>query len=231
MSETVKRNSHRIWLGGVLILLGFLFLLDQTRVLDFGDFISTWWPLILIVVGLNRITGPKNLGLGLTLLFLGLFFQLAELKIIDGDLVWRYWPVLLILFGVWLVLKAGGTLKAGKAADDTERLKVFAILGGIKRQITSKQFRGGEATALLGGIDLDFRMAELSEGENELRVTTIMGGIDIRVPESWNVAVSGTPILGSIEDRTGKQAQTDVIKKGTLRINCFALLGGIEIKN
>src|SRR3989304_3646535 len=101
MSETVKRNSHRIWLGGILILLGFLFLLDQTRVLDFGDFISTWWPLILIVVGLN---------------------------IIEGDLVWRYWPVLLILFGVWLVLKAGGTLKTGKAADDTERLKVFAIL-------------------------------------------------------------------------------------------------------
>ena len=45
--------SGRIVFGFILILLGFLFMLDQAGIADVGDVISDWWPLVLVgIVGL-----------------------------------------------------------------------------------------------------------------------------------------------------------------------------------
>jgi hypothetical protein len=38
--------------GILLIVLGALFLLDKADVLDVGDTIAQWWPVILIAAGL-----------------------------------------------------------------------------------------------------------------------------------------------------------------------------------
>jgi predicted membrane protein len=46
--------QRRPYLGAlILIVLGILFLLDNLGVADFGSVISTYWPLILILVGLR----------------------------------------------------------------------------------------------------------------------------------------------------------------------------------
>ncbi len=37
--------------GIILIIIGVLFLLDNLDVADFGDIVSTYWPLILVVMG------------------------------------------------------------------------------------------------------------------------------------------------------------------------------------
>lgn len=44
----------------ILITLGVLFLLDNFNVIDFdlGQFLSTWWPIILILIGLNVLIEP-----------------------------------------------------------------------------------------------------------------------------------------------------------------------------
>ncbi len=49
-----KTNSGIFW-GGILILLGVLFLLDNFYYIDFGDVISTYWPLILVAIGIKII--------------------------------------------------------------------------------------------------------------------------------------------------------------------------------
>jgi predicted membrane protein len=49
-----KATSGIFW-GGILILLGALLLLDNFYYLDFGDIISTYWPLILVVIGIKMI--------------------------------------------------------------------------------------------------------------------------------------------------------------------------------
>jgi predicted membrane protein len=51
MSQTGKNNG--IFWGGMLILFGVLFLLDNFYFLDFGDIISTYWPLILVAIGVK----------------------------------------------------------------------------------------------------------------------------------------------------------------------------------
>lgn len=232
MSSTANVSSHRVWLGAILIFLGLLLLLGSLRVLDFGDLFSTWWPLILIVIGLQRIAfpGASGKGVGTLLLVLGALFLLSNLEVWEWGWLGDWWPIILILLGVWVLFRARGAAKPGVQAADSDRVNAFAILGGVDRRISSKQFRGGEVTAIMGGIDLDLREAQLSEGMHELRVSTIMGGIEIKVPENWNVTVTGTPILGGIEDRTRKSVGT-VPTAGNLKINCFALMGGIEVSN
>ncbi|TFH01515.1 MAG: hypothetical protein E4H13_04660 [Calditrichales bacterium] len=37
----------------ILIVLGFLLILDNFYVIDFGDVVSTYWPLVLIIIGIK----------------------------------------------------------------------------------------------------------------------------------------------------------------------------------
>ncbi|MDZ7343866.1 MAG: cell wall-active antibiotics response protein LiaF [candidate division KSB1 bacterium] len=58
MSSNPVASRRIIW-GGLLILLGVLFLLDNLEVIDVGDLISRYWPLILVAIGLKMILAPK----------------------------------------------------------------------------------------------------------------------------------------------------------------------------
>ncbi len=52
---------RRPYLGGlILITLGVLFLLDTLNIADFGDLISTYWPLILIFVGFSILARNRH---------------------------------------------------------------------------------------------------------------------------------------------------------------------------
>jgi predicted membrane protein len=46
--------------GVILILIGLLFLLDNLYIMDFGDFISTFWPAILILIGIKIILDKRR---------------------------------------------------------------------------------------------------------------------------------------------------------------------------
>ncbi|MFN0157036.1 MAG: cell wall-active antibiotics response protein LiaF [Bacteroidota bacterium] len=43
--------KSRMWWGIVLVVLGVLFLLDNVNVVDFGDVVSTFWPLLFVFWG------------------------------------------------------------------------------------------------------------------------------------------------------------------------------------
>lgn len=48
------RSSRRPYLGPlILIVLGVLLLLDKLGIAEFGDIISTYWPVILILIGVR----------------------------------------------------------------------------------------------------------------------------------------------------------------------------------
>ena len=51
--------SRRYFWGALVCLLGIAFLLDSLDVLDIGDFVSHYWPLILIIIGLKIILGRR----------------------------------------------------------------------------------------------------------------------------------------------------------------------------
>jgi predicted membrane protein len=53
-------NRSRTWTGVLLIAVGLLFLFDSMGMMDFGDAMRTYWPLILIFFGLRSILRPSR---------------------------------------------------------------------------------------------------------------------------------------------------------------------------
>jgi predicted membrane protein len=101
-----------------------------------------------------------------------------------------------------------------------------AILGGIERQNSSSAFRGAEASAFMGGVNLDFRDATMEGNEAKIEVSAIMGGVEIRIPRSWTVVNRVSPVMGGVTDHThSKDGNQRLVIEGTV------LMGGLDIKN
>jgi predicted membrane protein len=80
-----------------------------------------------------------------------------------------------------------------------------------------------------GGVEMDLRQASLDPGGAVLDVRVLMGGIDLRVPDTWQIKNQVTPLLGGADDMTrSTQGSTDA---PTLRVTGSVTLGGISIHN
>lgn len=105
-------------------------------------------------------------------------------------------------------------------------LRVFAMLSGSDRR-----HRGAlahvEASAVMGGCDIDLRDATPTSDPLVIQVFAMWGGIDIRVPPGWLVQNEAWPILGGIIDSTAPPAVP--AHRVILRGNAF--MGGVEVKN
>jgi len=226
-----KDSSGRIFWGLIIMVVGVLLLLQQMDKLDFGDVVSRFWPLILILVGVWQLIANsfRNTGGPLFLIALGVIFQLWKLDIL-GRRTWNYvWPLLIIFAGLWTLL---GALKRRSPAATVIKegdIDAFALFAGLERRVDSPAFRGGKATAIMGGVDLDLRGAGLAEGAAAIDLSVIMGGITLRVPRGWRVEMDARPLLGGIEDKHTYEPATQ--GGGTLRVKATAILGGIEIKD
>jgi predicted membrane protein len=222
----------RIFAGLVIIVAGVIFLLANMNKLDFGDFISMYWPMILILIGLSHLltSGFRNAGVALFLIAIGAFFQLNNWGVLGGR-VWAYfWPLLIIAAGLWIIFKPrpkGFGENAPEIQDDD--LGAFVIFSGLKRRFESDKFRGGKATAILGGLELDLTQAKLKDNQATIELTAILGGIDLFVPRDWKVIVDSSAILGGVDDKH-KTAPATTIQM-TLYVKATAILGGIDIKN
>jgi len=227
-----RHSSGRVFWGLVLILLGVLFLLDQMGRVDFGDLISSWWPLILVAAGLWQLISSnfQELAGGLFLIVIGALFQLAKLEIL-GRNVWHYvWPAMIIGLGLWVLIGAFRRSSAAKFPGSKEdELDAFAIFAGLNRRIESQNFRGGKATAIMGGIELDLTSVQLAEAKAGLELTAIMGGIDVKVPRHIRVQLDGNPVLGGVENKHNYVPGSGA--EQTLSIKATAILGGVEIKD
>ena len=236
MPNETGHGTHRWGVGLLLVIIGGLILLSNLDVLDLGPFLSRWWPLIIIGIGLWKlgVWGAHSLGSFFVLTIIGVLCLLANLGVIAWSAIFDLWPLFLIAAGVWVLFRPtrhfSERLRATEG-EDADFLDAWAIFGGAERKVTSKQFKGGKATALFGGIDIDLRQAELSEGEHALDLTVLFGGVDVYVPEGWDVWVTGSPIFGGLDDRRDKSLGADVPRRGRLHINGFVMFGGVDIKN
>ena len=222
--------------GIIIIAVGVVFMLDNLEIIYAGS-ILRYWPALLVVYGISKITLSRNNSsqiFGWILTVLGGLLLLDRFDVINFR-IWDWWPIILIIIGLNFLR---GTLQRKKsdthhpysdATVDTESyIKNTAMLSGIKRNITSKDFRGGEVSAFMGGCEIDLREAEMKASEAYFDVNIIMGGIEIRVPMGWTVSVEAMPIMGSVEDKTypPKEGQSK-----RLIITGNIVMGGVEIKN
>jgi predicted membrane protein len=231
MATRDNRYSQRNWVGFILIILGALFILDTFDIMDFGDTFSTWWPLILIIVGLLKIKGSEKSS-GLIFFVLGVIFLLTTLDVIYWSSIWRFWPLILIFIGISMVMRGSRRphiLKMRSAGESSEEfVRASAIFGANEQKIISSNFKGGDIMTLFGGVELDLRQAQVSPEGCTLHVTSIFGGVEILVPPNWDLLISGVPVFGGIESRN--PVEDSELKKEKVRVKCTVAFGGVEIK-
>lgn len=111
--------------------------------------------------------------------------------------------------------------------NEADSFHDVAIMSGVKRTNLSRDFHGGEAMAVMGGIELDLRDAVMDRREAVLDVSTVMGGMKIRVPENWKVVSHVNTVLGGYQDNTRHPTNDDhrLVLKGTV------LMGGLQVSN
>jgi predicted membrane protein len=240
----------RLIAGLSIIGLGIAFLLDRFGVINVGSTIGTWWPTILMIVAIVQIvTRSSNSWFGSAVLFcVGAVLLADNLDLLPGSFWSIFWPILVILIGIAVLTGAkkksrqwgNGTnpstddVKIGSAEDTTisdDFIRRTAVLSGLDIASSSSALQGGSLTAVLAGIELDLRNAVPASDEMLLDVTAVLGGVEIRVPTSWRVHTSGSPILGEIDNRTMGNLANGATDAPLLIIRSTAILGGIEIKH
>jgi hypothetical protein len=232
--RTGFRLTPRLIVGFFIALAGALLLLDNLGLADSRHFFR-FWPVALIALGIARVLQPHRYrqrgggrGFGFVLIFAGTWLLLTRLGLadLDTDLLW---PALILLLGLnllWREISRRGSVDSG--TDPRERTDSFAMLGSAQQVSGSQAFRGGTATAILGSCEIDLRRSLLAEQGALIDAFAMWGGVDILVPEDWEVVIEGTPILGSVEDKTQHLAAPGA---PVLVVRGFALMGGIEVRN
>jgi len=234
MEERANPLSGRLIAGLALVALGALWTLDNLGLTE-ADAIVRWWPLVPLAVGLMKLTGfgmDKHVALGAFLSLVGGLFLLDEFGVVRVSLG-ILWPLLFIFMGVQITMRAmRGSGAAGPApgpADADDYVRSFAVMGAVTRRNESQAFRGGELTAVMGGVELDLTNAVPAGGRAVVDVFAIWGGIDIRVPDDWRVEVDATPVMAGVESNARLADGVEVA--GTLVVRGFVMMGGVEIKN
>jgi predicted membrane protein len=231
----VQHHEHGgLFVGLILILIGTAFLLDHLGVLPVGQ-VYRFWPLILVLFGISNFFSYANRGFGIFLVVAGAVLQLKTLGLIHITFA-ELWPLAIIGVG-FLVL--WGALRAPRVrveipGDITDALSATAIFGGVERRITAQDFKGGNATAIFGGIELDLRDAQIEGNEAVIVIDCIFGGVEIRVPDSWEVRSSGLPVFGGYSDKTRRSAASSSPQNTPAKILTLAgtvIFGGVEVKN
>ena len=145
------------------------------------------WPVLLIAIGLfsgirHGFRGP----FWIIMILIGGFFLAGK---IDRDLgIEKFiWPVVFIVIGLVFILRPKRNFrnkwkqhfKNNEADDNTETsptemiydsttadrkdfVEVTAVFGGIKKNVLSKNFKGGDIVSFMGGSEIDLTQADFS---------------------------------------------------------------------
>ena len=216
----------RIITGSLVIIIGLGALLDAVGVFPFWATLRTWWPLGVIIVGLLVLANNiRQFIWGGILIVGGILLQLRNLEIIDFNVWSLFWPAILIAVGVSILLNRSMTPKNAHSKDVDN---LSAVFGGVETVNNSKNYKGGKASAIFGGVSLDLRDAKIDK-EATIDVFALCGGVEIKVPREWKIQSHTFPILGGVETKNAGQKADD--KSPILIITGTVALGGVEVKS
>jgi hypothetical protein len=80
---------------------------------------------------------------------------------------------------------------------------------------------------VIGGAEIDLREAELIGHELEIRCYTVLGGIEITVPEGVDVSMELVSVIGGRDVRLGTPPRAGA---PLIRITGFCAIGGVEVR-
>lgn len=208
------------------------------------------WQMLLILFGCLSLV-KKHLMRSLLFLSLGVFFIIPEIGKIPHNFIGEvpenfihlYWPVLLILFGVFGFIRFVFFPKKSKfyehryfSAKNTGgccngRVEQNNVFQKGENIVLDPIFKGGEVNAIFSESVLDLRKTQIADGETRLEINVVFGAVQIFVPKEWNVQLNVESVFGAFEDKRPVQDIADKDPNKTLLIFGSCVFGAGELKN
>ncbi|MFH1195952.1 MAG: DUF5668 domain-containing protein [bacterium] len=194
-------NDKSSFFGLVLMMIGGISIASEVWDFSFSDFVSDYWPVLLILLGLQilwkrepKVHEDRK------------HFNPINNSCCDGE-------------------------KEEVKESNADTIDMFSVFGTGRRIFKSASFKGGKITNLMGGLKIDLLDCKLAEGKQTLDIVTIMAGTEIFVPENWNVKISAVPIFGGFSDKRRVMPKEFDYDGPILNIKGLFIFGGGEIKN
>jgi predicted membrane protein len=253
------RSRGRVLAGVLLFFIGVLLLLKTSNLVWFPHWFFSWPMILIVVGVFSGLKHGFRGGPWLILLLIGGLFMVNEMNpdwhmrnymlpivLITIGIAFILRPRRHHRWNKW---KEGHYQSQGQQPppsaegspiganigtmpgdyDRRDFIDITAVFGGVKKNVLSKNFRGGDITSFMGGSEIDLSQADFS-GRIVIDVTNIFGGTKLIVPSSWDVQNDISAVFGGVDDKrqiTGVTLDPNkvVILDGT------CLFGGIEIRS
>jgi predicted membrane protein len=240
-----NQQRGRVFAGFVIIVAAALFFIKEL-----GYFIPSWvftWPTLLIVIGL--ISGVKHNfrhPAWMILVAIGGIF-------LAGDLITAFSfdrfkiPIILFIVGLIMIFKPRNRYKHyakyrfkncrrnwNVGADETiynssdDFILLNNVFAGTKKNVISKDFKGGEINNTFGGCELNLMQADIVT-EAVITMHQHFGGIKLIVPSNWVVKSDVVCVFGGIEDERPGVNAAGAIHTKTLVLRGRVFMGAVEI--
>jgi hypothetical protein len=221
-----RKLPSQVLFGGLIVLVGVALLAETTGYADVGV-LWTYLPSLFVLLGLYVLvaSGFRNLVGPLFIVGVAAAWQLVALEYLTAEEVTQFWPLLLVLFGLSIIL---GQYRSRTSSVEGSYVTAVGIFGGSEKR-ASGPFTGGDLTAAFGGASLDLRDATLEERPVHVSVTAMFGGVEIVAPREWNVQLDVLPIFGGAsDDRARSENEHEDVD---LVVTGFAAFGGVAIED
>lgn len=244
--------------GGVLIVAAGVLFLAKELGAEIPQWIFTWKMFLIaigIVVGVkNKFRHPAWLIFILAggVFLLSDFYPALAIKPL-------LWPILVILLGLLIIFKPRrkrrdhwkkwhtyhekyhgkyhGMRHGKQCYTDVEEsttsediLDYTIFMGGIKKNILAKDFKGGEVTTVFGGAEINLLQADF-EGTATLELICVFAGTKLIIPSHWEVNSNIVSAFGNVEDKRQVQPKNPDVPSKVLILKGNVFFGGIDIKN
>ncbi len=252
-----KKNVDKLLFGGLVVLIGVLYLLFNIGTLPLvWKPIILSWQMLFIVIGVIGLLHRHYWG-GSFFTAVGIVFILPRLcpalgyscpaALFNASV----WPVIVILLGIWMITypirrhymmhrfmhcnydhyneNMFNYNHRHNSYKQNENGKIYynLLMSGVDEVFLGHEFHGGKIKTVMAGVKFDLRKATLPEGETVLKIETILGGVELRIPEDWHVEVRSESTFGDFVDKRPSNGQY-VDRK--LIIIANSILGGGDIR-
>lgn len=140
----MKKISYQISFGLMILIIGVLLLLRTTGIYDTGELLI-YTPSLFVLFGIYILIRSRFRRVGTPFFLIVLFgtFQLIVLEIVTVDTIQDWWPLLIILAGLWILIrKLRFSSEEKEDRSNSDRTKIRSILGGVENINTSNNFKG-----------------------------------------------------------------------------------------
>ena len=246
-----RHRRGKVWAGIFIVAVGSLLLARQL-----GALIPEWifsWKMLLIGVGLFMGARRAFRGAGwLIPVAIGSVFLLEDFY--PELTVKAYlWPLLFIFLGLVMIFKPrrkfcgpheqwkrhhwGRSEKWKQWEEHTQastetspenRVEIVTVFGGVKKNIISKDFAGGEIVSVFGGTSLNLSQSDIN-GTVVLDTVQVFGGTKLIIPQHWQVKSEVVNVFGGVDDKRPIVPESSIDNSKILIIKGTCFFGGLEI--